>query len=166
MVFEQQPFLVGRIFYPGRSHGCYPVRATGGSLPCGRYLPAPFTGKKEGSKSLMVLRVKPTPTWFPPNSLYTPIDNTPLHSISSVCHPWGKGYWSAPFLCRFVLGKILISDLGQLSATYIRNQCVVVFYMLIAYNIRKCRKGTSGHTKSLLAFARSNGSHPNPLFEG
>ncbi len=37
----------------------------------------------------MVLRVKPTPTWFPTNSLYTPMDNTPLHSISSVCHPWG-----------------------------------------------------------------------------
>ncbi len=33
----------------------------------------------------MVLRVKPTPTRFPTNSLYTPIDNTPLHSISSVC---------------------------------------------------------------------------------
>ncbi len=24
------------------------------------------------------------------NSLYTPVDNTILHSISSVCHPWGK----------------------------------------------------------------------------
>ncbi len=38
----------------------------------------------------MVLRVKPTPTRFPTNSLYTPMDNTPLHSISSVCHPWGR----------------------------------------------------------------------------
>ncbi len=37
----------------------------------------------------MVLRVKPTPTRFPTNSLYTPVDNTNLHSISSVCHPWG-----------------------------------------------------------------------------
>ncbi len=37
----------------------------------------------------MVLRVKPTPTRFPTNSLYTPMDSTPLHSISSVCHPWG-----------------------------------------------------------------------------
>ncbi len=37
----------------------------------------------------MVLRVKPTPTRLPTNSLYTPMDNTPLHSISSVCHPWG-----------------------------------------------------------------------------
>ncbi len=35
-----------------------------------------------------VLRVKPTPTRFPTNSLYTPMDNTPLHSISSMCHPW------------------------------------------------------------------------------
>ncbi len=38
----------------------------------------------------MVLRVKPTLTRFPTNSLYTPMDNTSLHSISSVCHPWGK----------------------------------------------------------------------------
>ncbi len=37
----------------------------------------------------MVLRVRPTPTRFPTNSLYTPMDNTPLHSISSVCYPWG-----------------------------------------------------------------------------
>ncbi len=29
----------------------------------------------------MVLRVKPTPTRFPTNSLYTPMDNTPLHSM-------------------------------------------------------------------------------------
>ncbi len=38
----------------------------------------------------MVLRVKPTPTSFPTNSLYTPMGNTPLRSISSVCHPWGR----------------------------------------------------------------------------
>ncbi len=31
----------------------------------------------------MVLQVKPTPTQFQTNSLYTPMDNTPLHSISS-----------------------------------------------------------------------------------
>ncbi len=36
----------------------------------------------------MVLRVKPTPTRFPTNSLYTLVENTPMHSISSVCHPW------------------------------------------------------------------------------
>ncbi len=34
----------------------------GGSLPCGRYLLAPLTGNKQGSKGLMILRVKPTPT--------------------------------------------------------------------------------------------------------
>ncbi len=32
----------------------------------------------------MVLRVKPPLTRFPTNSFYTPMDNTPLHSISSV----------------------------------------------------------------------------------
>ncbi len=42
------------------------------------------------SKVLMIFRVRPTPTRFPTNSLYTPIDNTTLHSISSVCHPWGR----------------------------------------------------------------------------
>ncbi len=35
----------------------------------------------------MVLRVKPMPSRLPINSLYTPVDNTLLHSISSVCHP-------------------------------------------------------------------------------
>ncbi len=38
----------------------------------------------------MVLRVKPTPTLFPTNSLYNPMDSTPLHSLSSVWHPWGS----------------------------------------------------------------------------
>ncbi len=62
---------------------------TAWSAPQGRYLLAPLTGKKEGSKNLTVLRVKPTPTRFPTRSVYTPMDNTPLHSISSVSHPWG-----------------------------------------------------------------------------
>ncbi len=37
----------------------------------------------------MVFQVKPTPTRCPTNSLYTTMDNTPLHSISSMCHAWG-----------------------------------------------------------------------------
>ncbi len=36
----------------------------------------------------MELLVRPTPTRFPTNSLYNPMDNSPLQSISSVCHPW------------------------------------------------------------------------------
>ncbi len=44
--------------------------ATGGSLPCGRYLLAPLNGNKEGSKGFMVLRVKRTPTLFPTYSFY------------------------------------------------------------------------------------------------
>ncbi len=32
----------------------------------------------------MALRVKPTPTQFQPSSLYTPMDSTPLHSLSGV----------------------------------------------------------------------------------
>ncbi len=76
--------VIGKIFHPWRNHGCYPVRATGGSLPCGRKLPAPLTGNNEGSKGLMVLQVKPTP-----------MDNTSLHSIPSVWHPWGvRCCWS------------------------------------------------------------------------
>ncbi len=75
---------------PSLSVGCCPVRATGGSLPCGRYLFAPLTGNKEESKCLTVLRVKPTRTRFLTDSRYTPMDNTPLHSISSVCHPWSN----------------------------------------------------------------------------
>ncbi len=79
---------MGRVFHPGRSHGCCPVCALWGLLPCERCLLAPVTGNKEGSKS----RVKPTPTRFPTNSRSTPMDNTPLHSISSVCHPWRRSW--------------------------------------------------------------------------
>ncbi len=56
---------------------------------CGRFLLAPLSGNKEGSKRLIDLRVKATPTWFPTNSLYIPMDNTPMHPIPSVLRPWG-----------------------------------------------------------------------------
>ncbi len=36
----------------------------------------------------MVLKVKPIPNRFPTNRPYTPMDNIPLHSILSGCHPW------------------------------------------------------------------------------
>ncbi len=64
------------IFHPGRSHR--------GWKPCGRYLLAPLTRNKEGSKGLIVLRVKPTPSRFPINSLYIPLGNTLLQSIPNV----------------------------------------------------------------------------------
>ncbi len=76
MVFEQLIFLVGRIFNLGRS--------------CGRYVLASLTETKEGSKCLVVLRVKPTPNRLPTTSLYSSMDNKPLHSIPSVCHPRGE----------------------------------------------------------------------------
>ncbi len=47
----------------------------------------------------MVLRVKPSPTRLPTNSLYTPMDNTPLHSLPSVCHPWD---WQLLFCFLYV----------------------------------------------------------------
>ncbi len=118
LVFEQQPFLVGRILHPGRSHGCCLVRAAGGSLPCGRYLLAPVTENKEESKCLMVLRVKPIPTRFPTNSLYNPMDNTPLNSFPSVCHPWGEG---SAFHCLTVVGTIFVSNLSQFVIIHVRS---------------------------------------------
>ncbi len=43
----------------------------------------------------MILRVKPTPIGFPTNSLYTPVDNTLLYSISSVGSFCRLGYSTA-----------------------------------------------------------------------
>ncbi len=131
MVFELQPILVGRIFYPGRSHGCCPVRATGGSPPCGRYLLAPLNGNKEGSKCLLVLRVKPTPTGFPTNSLYTPMDNTPLHSISTVCHPWGK---KVLLHSRVIFSLASIINLYRLSPPLVTHHQEVVNLQLRGVN--------------------------------
>ncbi len=52
----------------------------------------------------MVLQVRPTSTRFPANSLYTPMDYTPLHSISSVCHPSGSCFGRAYDQTRFDTG--------------------------------------------------------------
>ncbi len=68
---------------PGPYHG------GGGLLPCGSYLLAPLTGNKKGSKGLTLLQVKPTPTRFPTNNLYTPMDNTPI--LYQVCSTRGAG---------------------------------------------------------------------------
>ncbi len=61
----------------------------GALLLCGRYLLAPLIG----SKGLMVLRLEPTPTRFLTNSLYTPMNNTPLNSTPSVCRSWTGVQW-------------------------------------------------------------------------
>ncbi len=39
----------------------------------------------------MLLRVRPTPTRPPINTLYTPVDSAALHSILIVWRPWGNG---------------------------------------------------------------------------
>ncbi len=67
-----------------------------GSAPHGTHYHAdaiyllPYRRKKEGNKGLMVLRVKPAPTRFTTNRLYTPMDSIPLHSLLNVCCPWGS----------------------------------------------------------------------------
>ncbi len=73
--------------------------------------------EQKGSKCLMVLRVKPTPTRFPTNSLYTPMDNIPLHSISSVCHPGASG--------------LLLQARGALSMTALKSRSADAHRMTI-----------------------------------
>ncbi len=51
-------------------------------LPCGRYLLALLIGNKPRSEELMFLRVRPSPTQFPINILYSQEDGTLL--LSSV----------------------------------------------------------------------------------
>ncbi len=46
---------------------------------------ASLTWNKEGSKGLMVLRVKHARTRFPTNSLYTSVESILLHSMPNVC---------------------------------------------------------------------------------
>ncbi len=89
LVFEQKPILVGKIYHPGGSQDCWPDRARGGLLPCGCNVLASLSGNKEGSKDLMVPRVKPALPQFVINNLFTPMDSTPLRSIPSVCRLWG-----------------------------------------------------------------------------
>ncbi len=62
----------------------------------------------------MVLRVKPTRTRFPTKSIYTPMDNTPLHSISCVFHPWAGcccRWGMAPRACSKVFGFFTLKAL-------------------------------------------------------
>ncbi len=84
------------------------VRVTGGSLQRGRCLCVPLNGNKEGSKGFTVLSFTGTPTRFPTNSLYTPMGNIPLYSISSVCHPWSRR-------CCKLLGASCIERSGYLE---------------------------------------------------
>ncbi len=74
-MFEQWPILVGRIFRPGRNHGCCSVHTTGGSQSRGRSLLAPLTVNEKGNKELTVLRVRPAPTRFLTKVRYTSVNN-------------------------------------------------------------------------------------------
>ncbi len=88
LVFEQLPILVGRIVHPERNYGCCLVRATRAHYHVDVIYLFSLLGINNNNTGLMVLLVKPTLTRFPTNSLYAPVDNTPLHSIPSVCHQW------------------------------------------------------------------------------
>ncbi len=50
-----------------------------------RYLPSSLTWNIDESTELMTYRDKPTLTRFQTNSLFTPMDSTQLHHLSSVC---------------------------------------------------------------------------------
>ncbi len=84
-MFEQKPILVGRIFHPGRSYGCSPVRATGGLLPGGRQLLAFVTGNEEGIVVFLML-------WVRTNVLYTALYTkcvTPVgHGVAVINKAW------------------------------------------------------------------------------
>ncbi len=75
----------------------------------------------------MVLRVKPTPTRFPTNSLYTPMDKTPLHSIPSVCHPQLRRKFSQGWSCAtargFLLDGATLSNTGLFWANSMNYAC-------------------------------------------
>ncbi len=60
----------------------------------------------------MVLRVKPTPIRFPANSLYTPLGNTALHSIPSVCRRWRNTRWPKTPQNRMPLAPLFIYSYG------------------------------------------------------
>ncbi len=77
----------------------------------------------------MVLHVKPTPTRFPTNSLYTPMDNTPLHSISSMCHPWVYCLGMSP------RDQFLKKSAGLLHLT--RDKAIVVGLLVLKTNRKR-----------------------------
>ncbi len=91
----------------------------------------------------MVLRVKPTPTRFPTNSLYTLMDNTLLHSIPSVCHPWGQGVLYAGFISFERVCQIAFFMFGASSDPTMRplkpftfQHCIIIFLFEVSI-IRK-----------------------------
>ncbi len=45
---------------------------------------------KEGARGIILLWVKPKPTWFPTKIICIPVDNTPLHAMPSLRCPWGR----------------------------------------------------------------------------
>ncbi len=75
LVFEPfEPTICCRIFHTRMKPWMLPgPRHRGSLLPYGRYLLAPLTGNLEESILAMVLRVRPTPTRFPTNILFTPL---------------------------------------------------------------------------------------------
>ncbi len=74
----------------------------------------------------MVLRVKHTPTRFPNNSLYTSMDNTSLHSISSVRHPCGQSLYQEVY--QKVKGSWQAEQVFPTLHSHITRQCGKPFF--------------------------------------
>ncbi len=67
----------------------------------------------------MVLPIKPTPTRFPTNILYTPLDNTPLHAPITL-FILRMGY------SRFIDTCSRVSVHTTLQSTFFKNQGQVI----------------------------------------
>ncbi len=100
---------------------------------------------------LMVLRVKLTQSRYPTNSPYTPMDNTPLHSLSNVCNPWSNR-------CRE-------------KKTFCMQRCDVLVSVASNRHARSCHTClpkhfilASTHFNSTLYFLRNTGPIPKLKF--
>ncbi len=74
------------IFHPGQSHGCCPVRATGGSLlQCGRYRLAPLIENEKVGRNLWYFGLGLHQLV---NALYPPVGNAALKVLFADLPRW------------------------------------------------------------------------------
>ncbi len=102
------------------------------SPPCGRYLPTVLIESKEGSGELTILLVKPIPTRFQTNILYTPVDSIPCRVVEQESR---RGSSSVLRIVSRSANQFLIQS--QLFGSCFESQVHQATYMTIMCNDKK-----------------------------
>ncbi len=125
-VFEQQPVLVGRIFHPGRSHGCCRSAPQGAHHHAGVIFLIPLMGIKMGARSL----------WCSELNLHELGSRQTVFILRCTTHPniqyqvcANRGAWVVVLGVMRTIHNLIIIDMSEVSNIHYPLLCVTGWFL-------------------------------------